>query len=82
MRRAGGASVIARNCRGHVGDQRSRAAVDDRQQLLADLPGIGHVDMPRKRYHRLPAGPPYWVEVLKHGGRPGIHGKAGVTQAL
>jgi len=58
------ASVIARDCRGHVRDQGGRAAVDNRQQLFADLAGVGQIDVLRKRDYRLPAGPLHWVDVL------------------
>jgi hypothetical protein len=37
-----GARMITGDRRGHIRDQRMRAAVDDRHQLLADLPGIRH----------------------------------------
>ena len=61
------ASVIARNCRGHVRDQRGGAAVDDQQQLFADPASIGHVDVLRKRHHRLRAHPLHRVSVVRHG---------------
>jgi hypothetical protein len=65
-----GAGMIAGHGRGHVRDQRHRAEVDDRQQRIADLPGVGCPDVPGKRDDCLAADPPDRVEILKHEARP------------
>ena len=65
-----GAGVITRDCRGHVCDQHGRAAVDDCQQLLANLAGVRQVNILRERHDRLLACPPHGVDVLKHGSSP------------
>ena len=65
-----GAGMIAGDGRGHVRDQRHRAEVDDRQQRIADLPGVGCPDVLGKRDDGLAAGPPDRVEILKHDASP------------
>ena len=66
-----GAGVITGDCRGHVCDQDLRAAVDDCQQLLADLAGVRQVEYPPEA-SRPPACPPtaHRVDVLKHRSGP------------
>jgi len=71
-----GARVIARSRRGHIHDQLGGAPVDHRQQLLADLVGVRHIDVPRKGHHRLPAHPPLRVAVLRHSHSPGTPGES------
>ena len=41
----------------HIHDQQRRAAVDDRKQVLADLVGVGYIDLSRQRDHRHLADP-------------------------
>jgi hypothetical protein len=65
-----GAGMIAGHGRGHVRDQRDRAEVDDRQQRIADLPGVGCSDVPGKRDDGVAADPPDRVEILKLGQPP------------
>ena len=62
------AGVVTGDGRGHVRDQRGRAAVDDRQQFLPDLPGIRCPDVLRKRHHRQLVGPLHRVSILNHDG--------------
>jgi hypothetical protein len=58
--------MVARQSRGHVRYQRRGAAVEDPEQFLADLAGVGHIDVLRKRNDRLPAHPPHRVSVIDH----------------
>jgi hypothetical protein len=62
--------VITRDRPGHVHDQHIGAAIDDGQQLLAYLAGIGHIDVLGESHGCLPARPRHGIGVLKHG-RPG-----------
>jgi hypothetical protein len=78
-REHGRPGLITGDGRGHVRDQHLRAAVDDRQQLLADLTGIGCRDVIRQRHHHLPADPFHRIKVLDHGSRPGAGGKTGTS---
>jgi hypothetical protein len=56
--------MIPRQSRGHVRCQRRGVAVDDPEQFLADLAGVGHIVVFRKRNNRLPAHPPHRVSVI------------------
>ena len=69
-----GARAIAGDRGGHVDDQCVGAPVDDRQQHLADLPGVGHVEILRQRHQSLPPNPSHRVDVLSSHSRPGIPG--------
>ena len=66
------AGMIARQSRGHVRYQRGGAAVDHREQFLADLAGVGHIDVLRKRNDRLTARPPHRVSVIDHDSNPSV----------
>jgi hypothetical protein len=66
--------VIAGDRRGHVRDERLGALVDDRQQLLANLPGVGHVDVFRQHHLSLPPGPLHREGGLRHRDRLSISG--------
>ena len=65
-----GARVITGDRRGQVRDQRLGAAVDDRQQFVADRPGIRHVNVLGQRDDRPAAGPLHRADVCKHGTGP------------
>jgi hypothetical protein len=56
-------------------------AVDDLQQLLADLAGIAVADVPRKSQDREPSGPLHRVAV-RHGAGLGAHGAAPIGTAI
>lgn len=74
-RHGGRALVIARSSPSHVYDQLGGAAVDDPQQLFADLAGIAVADVLRKSQDREPSGPLHRV-ALRHGAGLGAHGAA------
>ena len=72
--------MVAGHSRAHVRDQRHRAQIDDRQQLVADLPGIGYPDVLRQRHDHLPARPLNRVEILKHDCSPRPRSASSMTQ--
>ncbi len=76
------ARLVTGDRRGHFRDHRFGAPVNDRNQLLADLPGVGHIDMLRQRHDRLPPGPLHPAERLSHPQRPGMPGRRRVMRAL
>ena len=77
-----GARVIAGDRGGHVHDQCLSAPVDDRQQFLADRPGIGYVDILRQRHQGLPPGPSHGVAVLRSHRHPGVPSDSLMTSSL
>jgi hypothetical protein len=63
--------VVAGHGAGHVDDQHGGAAVDHRQQLLAEQAHVGHADVVRQRHDRPPAPPLHRGRVIQHGRHPG-----------
>jgi hypothetical protein len=58
--------VITGEGPGHVRDQRGGAPVDQAEQLLADEPGIGHIDGLREGHDGLLPGPPDRAGIRGH----------------
>jgi len=63
-----GPGAITGKRRGHIGDQRDGAAVDEHQQFFANQAGIGHVNVFWQCHNCLLARPLNWVHVIKHDG--------------
>jgi hypothetical protein len=66
---------IAEGGRAQIGDQQGRALIEDREQILADLVGVGDVDLGGQRYDGRLSGPKHRTSLSGHGDhRPFITG--------